>query len=259
MERTHTKLRERWGRIRRRYLRPILGPDELTELRLLTPSVRRAFLHRAKVGLIRPPDVAAASVLPRLTRVSAANYLRLALTCYIAAFGQSTKDNSERLYRAFSDGRHGGLLTIARHSPRAFAQWLSSGAYFGSHPWEIVRNSILLSVHRGRNDGYWLRLGSKQRDAVSPHVILMALGLSRAGVPFAVESLADLVLFAKGDDWIGVADDSIWARGRPVWPEGSRILNASQNSVMTSELAAFPEAMRRIRWFDQPVIVEPLT
>lgn len=249
---------ERWGRVRRRHLWSILGPDELTELRFLTPVVRRAFLDRVMAGAIRPIEVAAESPLAWLPHLCLRDYLRFCCICYSAAYSTDASKDPKGLYHGFADGRDGGLLSLRPNSRSAFDQWYSSGAYFGSHPWEIVRNSIVLSVHAGRNGAYWLRLGGRQRDAVCSELLLMAIGLSRAGIPFGMENIANHALFAKGNDWIGVADDSIWERGRPDWPTDSGILNAPQNSFLVSELAPFAEAMRRIVWFEERVKIKPL-
>ncbi len=245
----------RWGRIRRRILWPILGSDELTELRILSPSLRKAFLDRVSCGAIRPANVAASTFTAQIARLSAGDFLHYSRICYAAAYQVSEKKEPAALYRAFADGRHGGLLFLKPDDRRAFAQWFASGAFAGSHPFEIVRDSITLSVHSGNLGGYWLRLSCRRRDFVSPHLILMAVGLSRACVPFGLENLAEHVLFAKGDDWIGIADDAVWNRGSPVWPPDSGILKTAQNSLLVSELAAHREALRQVRWFNCSVKV----
>lgn len=247
----------RWGRIRRRVLWPVIGADGLTELKILTPSVRKAFLDRVTCGVIRPVDVASRTFTARIPWMSAADYLRLCRICYDSAFPDHRASNPEASYRTFADGRHGGLLDLRRSSRRAFAEWFSAGRFTGSHPFEIVRDSITLTVHSADNGCYWMRLSCRRRDEISPHVILMAVGLSRAGVPFGLQNIDEHALFANGDDWIGVADDAVWERGSPVWPPDSGILNAPQNSFLVSELAAHPAALRQVRWFKSPVAFKP--
>lgn len=249
----------RWGRIRRRMLWPIMGAAELTELRVLSPSIRKAFTDRVTCGAIRPVEVALRTFTARIPWMSAADYLRYCRICYDAAFPAHRADTPEMSYRAFADGRSGGLFGLRRNSRRAFAEWFSSGRFTGTHPFEIVRDSITLTVHSAENGGYWLRLSCRRREEISPHLILMAVGLSRAGVPFGLQNIDEHALFAKGDDWIGVADDAVWERGSPLWPSDSGILNAPQNSFLVSELAVYPAALRQVRWFTSPVTFKAST
>lgn len=242
-----------WGRIRRRALWSILSGDELTELKRLTPSVRKAFLDRVDAGSIRSMSDEGRSI----PSISVAEYLRYCSICYKSAYQIGPKEEPVNLYRAFADGRDGGLLALPRNSGRAFAHWFSSYAFAGSHPFEIVRDSIVLSVHTSTNGGYWLRLGRRCRDFVSPELILMALGLSHADVAFRMENLEGHRRFAHGADWVGVAVDAIWEEGHPVWPPNSGILNVAQNSFLVSELSRYPSALRQVRWFNVPVKVRP--
>jgi hypothetical protein len=250
---------KRWGRIRRRHLWPVLGSDELTELRILTPTIRKMFLEQIECGAIRSARVAAESLSLRIESLCVGDYLKICRACYASAYQVDVNQNAEELYRAFADGRNGGLLSLPRSSHSALAKWLSTGAFAGCHPFEIVRNQIVLSIHMAQSGGHWMRLACRRRDFVNPHIILMALGLARAGVGFGMENIADYVLFAQGADWVGVADDGIWERGCPDWPPNSGILNGPQNSFLVSELAEFPAVLRKVRWFKASVRIRRLS
>jgi hypothetical protein len=237
----------------------VLGSEYLTELKILTPAMRRKFADAVATGAIRSESPRTASDSAVLAEISAAQYLRYCRVCYEAAFRKRKAASHIALYRAFSDGRHGGLLNLPLQSSKAFRKWYASEAFSGCHPFEIVRDSILLFVQQTPDEppGYWLRLGCRRRDRIDPHVVRMALGLVRADVPFVMENAPDHATFVRGDDWLGVAEDAIWERGAPVRPAESGILNTMQNSVLLSEIAMNPQTLKRVRWFTKPAIVQP--
>lgn len=245
----------RWGRVRRRFVRQVLSADEMPEKQLMPSTLCSKFIRSVYTRKIVDAGVEAGRCLPSLSSTEYLGYCRI---CYEAAFGVPPGQLPTSLYLAFADGRHGGLLTLRGTSAAAFRRWYDCGLFLGSHPFEIVRDSIVLSVHAARGSGFRLRLCARRHDFVTPWLIAMAVGLVEAGVPFEMLNVRGHVLFAAGHDWIGVADENTWLGGPPVWPDASGILNTVQNSFTTSELSPHREVFRRIRWFRTGPVVQPL-
>lgn len=249
--------RRRWGRIRRRIARQVFSSDEFTELRLLPPRLVSAFpkyVASGRISAILPIRATDERILRRLNR---AKYLDACRHCYMGAFGIDSSVDATDLYRTFADGRHGGLLSLPSSNASAFDDWFHQNRFAGAHPFEIFRNEVILTVHAApSHSGYWFRLGPRIGSRVSPYLISMAFALVRGGVPFVMSGAVEHARFACGDDWIGVADDSILERGTPAWPADSGILNAPQNSLLLSQFDAFPALKRNIRWFEQPIALQ---
>ena len=251
----------RYGRIQRRHLWPLLGPDEMPELRILTPEVRAEFSTAVGTGRIfdRIPIVPYDPLVIR--SLTADRYFGFLSICYKAMnVGKSVRRVSIReSYRRCSDGRHGGLLEISPRSARAFCDWYFSTQWLGSHPFEFLRDSLCLFVQTQSYDAespeFWLRLRTVTPERTDPTLILIALALAKAGVPFMMPRCADYAAFARGEDWVGVADYAVWEAGSPVWPEDSGMLRTSVNTVVTSDLACYPGALDLVEWFSSNAVL----
>ena len=245
------QIKGRWGRIRRRILWPHLGPDEMPELKFLTPAAARDFVAAIQSGAIgdRPPDEANVHDPPFITGLTAQRYLELCAICIRAISEEEARDRAKArdVYRRWSDGRHGGLLDLPPRNARAFREWLVGNQYAGSHPFEFVRDRHELIVnHRGGRQ-CWLWLLHRRR-VVSFAGILMANALHMAGAPVYVEAAEQHAVYAVGDDYVGVADDHVWNEGSPVWPKDAGILTRAE-SFLVSQLAPFPGLLDQVEWF----------
>jgi hypothetical protein len=224
------------------------GAEEFPALRLIDEARRLRFVSAISDGCIlsdleHPPRM----VVPSLT---AGTCLRFARICYEAAFGEAADKTDVEPYRAFSDGRDGGLINLPQHDAEAFSRGYEMKAFQGAHPFEIPRDEHVLSAHRLpiRARGYFLRLANRRRDRVETHLIGMALALSAAGYPFYMESGRAHAEFARGDDWIAVTNDEIWNFGLPRWPDELGFLKAPQNSVLRFQLILFSDVLHQVEW-----------
>lgn len=175
------------GRIQRKILWPVLGSEEFPELRLIDERTRVEFASAISSGRIH----AAAHDPSRIAirRLTAGAYLHYVRICYEGAFGKAEGQTDIDLYRAFSDGRHGGLIHLPANDPKAFSRWYETEAFRGTHPFEIVRDANVLFAHRlpAPPRDYFLRLANRRRERVDPYLIRMAIALNEAGVPFYLE------------------------------------------------------------------------
>jgi len=224
----------------------------MPELRILSPKARAAFISAVSRGEIferipRTPDDPL--IFATLT---AAEYLRYCGICYRTTVSASHRHLSAReLYRSCSDGRHGGLLDLPPRGVRAFHDWFFGNRYAGSHPFEIWRDAIHFFVEPilfPASEAFWLRLSCRLSGRIDPYLIRMALALHGAGVPFSFQDCQNYATFACGDDWVGVADDSVWDAGEPVWPKGVAMLPACCDSLQVSQLTPYPAALKRVEW-----------
>ncbi|VVC00778.1 Uncharacterised protein [uncultured archaeon] len=131
-------------------------------------------------------------------RVSLNDYLYAAGVCYRGAFGHSVEHMSEiQMYRAFSDGRDGGMREIKTpSSPKAFAKWRSDGNNRGDHPFEILRGNGTFGVHlippSAEKPFYTLMLGGEL--CARPY-IGMAAALAKSGIPSEAPDLERAVSY----------------------------------------------------------------
>lgn len=227
----------------------------MPELRILTPQVRADFSTAVGTGRIfdRIPMVPHDPLVMR--SLTADRYFGFLSLCYKAMnAGKSVRRVSSReSYRRCSDGRHGGLLEISPRSARAFCDWYFSKKWEGAHPFEFFRDSLCLFVQTQSYDAespaFWLRLRTVTPELTDPTLILIALALAKAGVPFMMPKCGDYAAFARGEDWVGVADEAVWEAGSPIWPEDSGMLRTSVNTVVTSDLASHSGALDLVEWF----------
>lgn len=243
----------RYGKIRRQHLWVLAGPDEMPELRVLSSRVRNSFCRAVATGKIaaRLPVVSDDPLL--IKNLSVHRYLQICKICYRSIiFPERPKQSAIKLYRGFSDGRHGGLPDLPPRSVSAFREWHGSELWSGCHPWEIWRDRVMLSVHPcpvGQGEkSYFLWLRSFYGDVV-PELVAMAVALLQAKVPFVMRDAGLYAKFASGKDWLGVAEDRVLERGGPIWPKGAGILGISDNEKSVSQLAPIPGAMACVRWF----------
>jgi hypothetical protein len=258
-QRTTTWVKGRWGRIRRRTLWSRLGPEEMTELNRLTPDVARAYTAAVESDLIssRQPDQPNDKDPLFIRSLTAERYLRYCALCICAIWPPENRPSAREIYCGWADGRHGGLLDLSPNSARAFRGWLTGSERIGSHPFEFVRDQIMLLV-RQRYIGpqVWLSLRNR-KGHVSPDLVVAALALRSAGVPVCVEDARVHAVFAAGNDFVGVADACVWNIGIPKWPTDAGILNTSCQAFSVSELEKFPDVLDQIEWFPgKTVLVE---
>jgi len=225
----------------------------MPELRVLSSRVRESFCRAVVTGNItaRQPVVSDDPLL--IADLSAHKYLQICKLCYRSIISPvRPKQSARKLYRGFSDGRHGGLPNLSPRSVSAFREWYGSEQWSGCHPWEIWRDRVMLSVHPcplgQREKSYFLWLRSFYGEVV-PELVAMAVVLLQAKVPFVMREAELYAKFAAGKDWLGVAEDRVWERGSPIWPKSAGILEISNNEKLVSQLESLPGATARIRWF----------
>ena len=244
----------RYGVIRRRDLWSLAGPEEMPELRVLSPTVREAFCRAMAAGQIIERRFVYSADDPLLIQgLSAGRYLQICKMCYLAATSQPLgRRSAARLYLGFADGRHGGLTDLPTRSAQAFREWFVSNRWQGCHPWEIWREHVFLSVHqsylRQIPMSFWLMLRSLH-GGVLPTIAAMAVALRKAAIPFAMPDSQLYAKFVAGDDFLGVAEDRVWEFGSPIWPKGAGILTTLNSEKVVSELESIPGAIGRVRWF----------
>lgn len=244
----------RYGIIRRRDLWSLAGPEEMPELRDLSPTVRDAFGRAVAAGQMIDRRFVQSTDDPLLIQgLSAGKYLQICKICYLAATSRPLgRRSAARLYLGFADGRHGGLTDLPAKSALAFREWFASNRWQGCHPWEIWREHVFLSVHqsylRQTPMSFWLMLRSLH-GGVLPMIAAMAVALRKAAIPFSMPDFQLYAKFVAGDDFLGVVEDRVWEFGSPIWPKDVGILSTSNSEKSVSELESIPGAIGRVHWF----------
>jgi len=140
-----------------------------------------------------------------ISEVSLRDYLETAHICYRALF-ENVPDDPRKAYEFYSDGRNGGMLEIEDENPEAFSEWLNSGKWRGSHPFEIVSGYtepglILWPPHEHRKKRYFLAWGG----GISRKAYVKAVeALLDSGVPFDTGDLDKILTFLTGHSYIKV-------------------------------------------------------
>lgn len=138
--------------------------------------------------------------------VSLNDYLEVAALCYRAAFGGKTEGMTpERMYKAWADGRHGGMLDIPeKGSAEAFRSW-QRRYRGGAHPFEIVYSHADHGIHlyppdEGRRF-YEIRVSNY--DYV-PAFVSMLSALMAERIPVMAFALPDVLGFYAGESYFTV-------------------------------------------------------
>jgi hypothetical protein len=183
-------LEARTGRIRRR---------------LTWPPKTRPFLTRVLQSRLEWACRAGGSVA-RFPSMSAVKYLKAAAIAYDAVFPKLHAMGPLEKYKSKADNRHGGLLDLPRHDIRAFHRWYKSRAWAGAHPWEIVfahPDGILLAPLDNGRAGWSFHLSVDNEWLFAP-VVLMALALGEAGIPFEFHDISRVKDVLAGTDEVEV-------------------------------------------------------
>lgn len=182
-------LTSRTGHIRRRDAWPKGQRSPLTERQL-------ARLERA---------VRLGAQSTALSKMSAETYLRIASVALVAAFRDLRERSPLEIYKRRADGRHGGLLDLARADAEAFRRWFQSHTWSGSHPWEIVfghPHGIHLTPTLA--DGHWRFWLSVSNHGLALAAVKMAIALGNGRIPFILHGKDELVATLSGQDELDV-------------------------------------------------------
>lgn len=235
-------------RKRLRTLRRLLGARVYPEARAEIAAKLEEFVRLADTDVFTAYDRC-----PPHRVMSAGKYLAICRLCYLAQSyrvppvirrpgipqRRSLRSRSSSdLYRAFADGRTGGLLDLPRRSERAFRAWLSSREWHGCHPWEFARGRCRLVVEESPQAGYVLTLSPF--DPPSLATIEYSLALHQAGISFCMlaQDLAQAVCWARGDTWVTILPDNLF---EPVNEERAEtVLAAIDDWVVESSLQSGP-------------------
>ncbi len=146
----------------------------------------------------------------RVGRVSLADYLRTAYICYKSSMKSVNGLDAAEAYNRYADKRHGGMLDIKdKRSTKEFHEWLHSGKWAGSHPFEIVfswrNHGILLyppMVSTDKGDAYYkLYLGNMAYAGV---YIKMVISLIKKNVDFEAPDLGGVLAYLTGEGYFRV-------------------------------------------------------
>jgi hypothetical protein len=132
----------RTGKIQRRLTWP-------KDVKTAVPQSR---INRARRTLIK------AAALPHLPKMTQGRYLEAAGIAYDSCLKELRALSPLKKYRKRADGRHGGLLDLARNDAEGFSKWFRSGTWSGTHPWEIISghpHGIMLSPRYHEENGLW--------------------------------------------------------------------------------------------------------
>jgi hypothetical protein len=117
--------------------------------------------------------------------------------------------SGKELYKIFADGRHEGLLDIKQNSAKEFKQWIE-GKHpkynRGGHPWEIIRNNVILRVtkkdyNEGANYNISLGIGGSHQLA---ETLKIFLGLYKAKLFVSISEPKEIRERLLGQDSIGI-------------------------------------------------------
>ncbi len=139
-----------------------------------------------------------------------------------------------------ADSRHGGLLELPDQDDRAFRDWYESGAWSGSHPWEIVfahPHGVLLSPVPEQDGGWRFHL-SVDVAGLFLHAVKMAIALGDTFTPFLFYGKDSVVSTLRGVDLVEVG------------PNYGQISLPDLRDVR-------PEAFDRVEW-DPVVEIHPI-
>jgi hypothetical protein len=129
--------------------------------------------------------------------------------------------SGRELYKQYADGRDGGLLSLDPTSPEALKNWFHSGAWHGTHPWEIYRGGnsthINLSITPDYGNKDWRIVLTAFSTARMVEACRIAIALKKAGLPFTLSHKESYLNRILEEDWVGIV------------PEGSGIKYAYQS------------------------------
>lgn len=143
----------------------------------------------------------------QIKEISLNDYLNVTTICYNAAYQKETENLSNlEMYKKWADGRDGGMLSIKDwDSKEEFLQWLQSGKYAGSHPFEIVfswhEHGIHLYPPNDSSPYYNLRVTNY---VYARDFLKMLIRLIEMHIPFKADNLKNVLEFLAGDTYFSV-------------------------------------------------------
>jgi hypothetical protein len=140
--------------------------------------------------------------------ISLNEYLNTAAICYRAAFKkEKTKVLTPlEMYKRWADNRDGGMLDIDDpDSKKEYMDWLNSGKWSGTHPFEIVYSFIELGIHLypPRLDKPCFGISVSYIHLTAPFVDMVG-NLIKHNVPFEAYQLDEALDYLTGESFIDV-------------------------------------------------------
>jgi hypothetical protein len=173
--------------------------------RLTWPRGRRPPLSRAELAAVEHALVRGGKAASWST-ITVNRYLGLLGRMYDAAFPELRGLPALEQRARKADTRHGGLLELPKRDAAAFAGWLTSNVWAGTHPWEIVYgypHGILFSPWRQDDDRWRFHL-SVDTLGLYLEAVRMAVALGAAGAPFGLHDQAAVIAALRGTDAVEV-------------------------------------------------------
>jgi len=168
-------------------------------------------------------------------------YLEIVGRAYDAAYPDMRNLAAREKHSLKADNRHGGLLDLPDQDDCAFRDWYESGAWSGSHPWEIVFGhplGVMLSPVPDP-DGNWRFHLSVDAVGLFLHAVKMAIALGDASTPFLFDGKDSVVSTLRGVDIVEIG------------PFYGQISLSDLRDVR-------PEAVDRVEW-DPAVEIHPIS